>query len=177
MQKKNPFLFFAAQLLGSYGLWKILSYFLEENEVPQWIAIKNAVAAHIVKDAAWMSEHIFRIDVIYNSRNILQEGRAGIFLADHCIGVAAAIVFTIFIVIYQGSWKNKIWFIPMGIYLIFLINSVRLAALVYVQKYYSAAFFQLAHTEVFLVMIYGLIFLLIVWWVEIFATLREKKLR
>jgi exosortase/archaeosortase family protein len=46
-----------------------------------------------------------------------------------CLGVNLFFVFLIFIIAYPGSNKVRLWFIPMGIVVIFLLNAMRMAIL------------------------------------------------
>ena len=177
MPSQKPFYIFATKLLGSYGVWKLAYYFLETKEVAQWEAFKDWTASATVHMSAWMATHIMGLNVIYNDRNIIADGTWGIFLADHCLAIPAVVVFALFISIYAGRWQDKLWFIPFGIICIFLINSFRIAGLAYFQKYYSALFFTFVHNYVYLIFTYGLIFLMIVWWVEVFAGKDEKFIR
>ena len=169
MFQKNPFLVFCIKLLGSYAIWKLLYYVLETQDPAVWEVVKNYIASKTVACAAWMDTHLFQMDIRYNARNILIEGKRGVFLADHCIGIPAYVVFTLFIIFYSGRWQDKVWFIPVGIVGIFLINSLRSAALAYLQKNSSEGFFQFNHSYTYLVTTYGMIFLFIVWWVEVYA--------
>lgn len=169
MFQKNPFLLFCVKLFGSYAIWKLLYYVLETQDPIVWEQFKNFIAAQTVAFAAWMDIHWFGMEISYNSRNLLIEGKRGVFLADHCIGIPAYIVFSLFILFYAGSWQQKIWFIPTGLVAIFFINSLRSAALAYLQKSSSEGFFQFNHSYTYLVTTYGMIFLLIVWWVEVYA--------
>jgi exosortase/archaeosortase family protein len=65
---------------------------------------------------------------------------------------------------------NKLWFIPVGLVGIFLINSLRSAALAYLQLNYSDEFFRFNHSYTYVLTTYGMIFLFVVWWVEVYAT-------
>lgn len=163
------------KLLGAYAIWKLVYYVLETRDPAWWEQFKNYVAAHTVQFAAWLANNILQVPSGFNSRNILVEGKSGIFLADHCIGIPAYVVFSLFIAIYSGRWINKLWFIPLGICGIFLINSSRIAALAYLQKNYSEGFFQFNHSYTYVLTTYGLIFLFIIWWVEVFAIDRSAK--
>ena len=169
MFTKKPFFSFAIKLLGAYGIWKLLYYLLESKEIPQWLAFKDWTAIITIRMAAWMCTHMIGLSVVFNDRNIYADGTRGVFLADHCLAIPAVVIFALFILFYTGRRQDKAWFIPLGTIAIFLINSFRIAGLAYFQKYYSALFFTFIHNYVYLIFTYGLIFLLIVWWVEIFA--------
>jgi len=166
---QHPFVAFLLKIGGAYAAWKVAYFFLETYPTIPWENFKNFVAARTVQLAAWFDTHLFRISVEYNSRNILVPHKRGVFLADHCIGIPAFVVFSLFIIVYSGSWKHKLWFIPLGILFIFFINALRTGALAYIQSAYTERFFDFNHGYTYLVTTYGLIFLFIVWWVEVFA--------
>jgi exosortase/archaeosortase family protein len=173
MEKNRSFIVFCVKLMGSYAVWKLVYYLLETRDPAYWGQFKDAVAARTVQFAAWLDNNLLQVPVGYNPRNLIIEGHKGIFLADHCIGIPAYVVFSLFIAIYSGKWYHKLWFIPLGVAGIFFINSFRIAALAYLQKNTSEGFFQFNHSYTYLVTSYGLIFLFIIWWVEVFASDRD----
>ena len=158
---------FAIRIVLAYGIWKAAYYWLETNLPPFWTSLQNFVAAHVVGAAARLLQFLGE-EVIYNSRNVIVKGSEGIFLADHCIGIPAFVVFSIFILFYSGKWYHKIWFVPMGALSIFLMNIIRTSALAFSLRHYSKAYFNLSHNYIYLASVYGIIFLLIVWWMEKF---------
>lgn len=172
MPSSKPFFRFLLILLGSYAFWKLAEYALDQFQPLQWGLFKDRLSALTVGISAWMASHFFGLQSIHNSRNIIAVGTVGIFLADHCLAVPAMVVFTLVILFNPGSWFSKLWYVPFGIALIILTNSFRIAGLAYFQKYYSALFFAFVHNYVYLVMTYGIIFLMIVAWMEIFSVKR-----
>ena len=158
---------FAVRILASYGIWKAAYYWLETNLPPFWTSLQNYCAYKIVVGASWVLTAAGQV-VVYNSRNVIINGSEGIFVADHCIGTPAFVVFMMFILLYAGKWYHKIWFVPLGALSIYVLNVFRAAALAYALRYSSKAYFNLSHNYIYLSMVYGLIFLLIVWWMEKF---------
>lgn len=169
MLKNNPgaknALLFAMRIGIGYGIWRICYYFLETNLPPFWVHFQNFAALQIIKGGAFLLRQIGE-PAFYNSRNLFITRDVGIYLADHCIGIPAFVVFSIFILSYQGRWLTKAWYIPFGALSIYVMNATRSAALAYLLRYYSKAYFELSHSYIYTITIYSLIFLLIVWWME-----------
>lgn len=103
------------------------------------------------------------IDVLYPQLN------KTITVADHCLAIPATVIFTGTIVLFKGNWRYKLWFIPMGILFIILINLARLVMLCYLFAHYTRPFYDINHSMVYVIITYALIFLLIVWWMRKFA--------
>jgi exosortase/archaeosortase family protein len=86
-----------------------------------------------------------------------------------CLGVNLLFIFMIFIMAYPGKLKIKIWFIPAGICLLFILNALRMAALAVVaaNKYHLL---DLYHHFILQGVIYIIIFALC-WW---FSVINKK---
>lgn len=100
----------------------------------------------------------------------LTNASEAIVVAYDCLGVNLLFIFMIFIVAYPGSIKRKAWFIPLGIAIIFLLNSLRMAALTIVVAKHPDQM-DLYHHFIFQAVIYLCIFAL--WWW--FSNLDKKK--
>jgi exosortase/archaeosortase family protein len=89
-----------------------------------------------------------------------------------CLGINLFFVFLIFLMAYPGSLRTKAWFIPLGFLIIFLLNSMRMAALTIVVDccYHQL---DLLHHFVFQGIIYLAIFGLWVW----FSAMKQQKNR
>jgi len=55
----------------------------------------------------------------------------GIDLLRGCLGRNLMGILTGLIIAFPGAWKNKLWYIPTGLFLIVVINIIRVVALVY----------------------------------------------
>ena len=103
-------------------------------------------------------------------RTIGVEGGHLLWIGDPCNGVGLFAVFSLFIIAYPGPWRHKLWFIPLGVITIHLINAIRVAALcIVVTIDYELLNFN--HDYTFYVVVYGWVFLLWYIWVQRFARL------
>ena len=163
---------FVVKVLLVYLIWKILFFlFNQEGTVLNkvWILFTDWFAYITIQPAAFVLQKYFGYELIYNHRNIIINGTPGLFLANHCLGVSVCVIFSGFIIAYKGSWLHKLWYIPVGILCIYAINVTRLVGFGFVQHSFSTYFFELAHTRVYLLMSYGMFFLLIVLWMNYFS--------
>ena len=56
----------------------------------------------------------------------------GVWIGEPCNGVKIFGVFSIFILCFRKNWINKLWFIPLGIVLLHIINVLRVAILTFI---------------------------------------------
>lgn len=82
-----------------------------------------------------------------------------------CTGLKQAYIFTCIIGFYYGSLKNKLWYIPLGLIVVYLFNIFRIVVVVAVM-YNHKRYFDFVHEELFKYLFYGVIFIMWVFWVE-----------
>jgi exosortase/archaeosortase family protein len=80
-----------------------------------------------------------------------------------CNGLELLVLFTIFIICYPGKLTHKLWFIPIGLFLIHLSNIIRNLILT-LMVLNQSSWFDLFHRYVFIFLIYGFIFYLWMKW-------------
>ncbi|MCB0792022.1 MAG: archaeosortase/exosortase family protein [Flavobacteriales bacterium] len=101
-------------------------------------------------------------------RTIGVEGGSLLWIGDPCDGVSLFAVFAIFITAYPGPLRHKLWFVPLGLVAIFLVNTLRIVALcIIVSIDYELLNFN--HDYTFYVVVYGVVLLLWIIWVRRFA--------
>ncbi|WP_442196393.1 hypothetical protein [Sporocytophaga myxococcoides] len=69
-------------------------------------------------------------------------------------------MFTCFVIAFPASWKSKLWFLPMGILAIHVLNMVRVILLI-LNFYFFNSSFDFNHKYTFNFVVYG--FMLLVW--------------
>jgi exosortase family protein XrtF len=94
-------------------------------------------------------------------------------IVEGCNGIAVMILFLSFVVAFGGKIIDILWFTVLGVLLIHVSNVIRITLLVYVYVYhyqYANSF----HDYVFPAIIYGMVFILWVVWVNFFAFKQVK---
>lgn len=88
-----------------------------------------------------------------------------VYIGDGCSGLELFALFAGFILIMGGPWKQKAWFLPLGLLLILMLNILRIAALAVINHHWPQ-YLWFNHKYTFVVIVYGVIFILWVWWVR-----------
>jgi len=107
--------------------------------------------------------------------SILKESKTVVSVFEGCNGINVMIVFVSFLFAFKGSWKQLVWFLPVGIAIIYFSNIVRVAALYYVAEYWQRYFYYV-HKYLFTATIYLIVFVLWWWWMEKVSGFSFKKL-
>lgn len=68
---------------------------------------------------------------------------------------------------FPGPWKHKLWFIPLGLIIIHLVNVFRISGLAYYLKYTPPQeYWEFSHDYIYRPFFYVVMFALWIWWVE-----------
>jgi exosortase family protein XrtF len=96
------------------------------------------------------------------------DGSNGVWIGGPCNGITLMFLFAIFVIAYPGSLKNKLWYIPLGILIVHLINIIRIVALAFI-AYYDYTYLDFNHTYTFTFIAYSVVFALWMLWVNKFS--------
>lgn len=99
-------------------------------------------------------------------------GYGDIFIGKGCSGLELFLLFFGFILLMKGRLKDKLWFVPLGILAILILNIIRIVALSVIY-YYKPQYLDFNHKYTFVIIVYGAIFGLWVLWVNKFAGAKE----
>jgi len=97
----------------------------------------------------------------------------GVWIGEPCNGIKVFGLFSIFIIAFEGSWKDKIWFIPLGLLLLHFINAIRIALLTIIAAKYPDLL-DFNHNITFQIIVYGVVFFLWYIWVNKFSKKRKE---
>lgn len=86
-------------------------------------------------------------------------------IAEGCNGMAVITTFLSFAIAFKSNLKNYLFFIPIAIVSILIINILRLYLLIEIKLVYNV-YFDIFHTYIFPAIIYFITFLLMVLWVK-----------
>ena len=101
------------------------------------------------------------------------DGEYKVKIVEGCNGIAVMILFISFIIAFGGKLVDILWFVPLGLFLIHLANILRLVFLVYIYVYFYS-FADIAHDYIFPSIIYGMVFILWIVWVNFFAFKKKE---
>ncbi|HKL95821.1 MAG TPA: archaeosortase/exosortase family protein [Paludibacteraceae bacterium] len=133
----------------------------------------------------WMSEHIASVNYLvmnwFGYEVELVDDTIIRFATGHgarivwsCTGIKQSYIFLCLILFSRGPWQHKLWFIPLGILVCYVVNIARITGLNMIIYNYRE-WFDFLHEHLFKYIFYGILFLLWVWWEEKFALLSRKK--
>lgn len=162
-KKLFKFLLFTVAL---YGLWLVsyellikpsgrFDHLITENITYFicWLLDLTGYSAHYTLAEKWGETYIF----------LVPETKPLIRVGASCNGLELLVLFAIFIICYPGPLKSKAWFIPFGLLIIHVLNIARNYILT-LMEIHKSPYFEFFHRYVFIFVVYGVIFLLWMWW-------------
>ncbi len=156
---KNPFIKFLIIGFSVYLCWYILYEFKVKPQ--HWLDL------FVVDNTILISNyilHAFNYTTFTGEERLLGiDGTPGLWIGDKCNGVELFALFSVFVIAYPGSWEKKLWYIPLGIISIQILNILRVVGLAVVQHNFIE-WTEFNHTYVFNIIMYGYIFLLWMIW-------------
>jgi exosortase family protein XrtF len=161
----KPLVKFLLLALLCYITWLLLyEFWLHPLVFVDLAVIQNAmVLSKLFLNA--FGYHIYFV----HERQIIIESVAGLYIGDPCNGLNLFALFSGFILSYPGKLKSKIIFIPLGIIAIHLLNVARISFLLLLQLK-APSYMQFNHTFTFTIVVYGLIFMMWMYWVNRFGS-------
>lgn len=167
---ENKILFFLLKAFGLYLFWYIV-YDL-------WLHPKSTIDNIVSTNLAFWSSLILKtlgfiaIDSVAASTDNITvigiDGTHGLWVGDPCNGITLFALFVGFVVAYPGKIKNKLWFIPLGMLAIHIINILRIVSLCLI-VYYAPDALAFNHTYTFTILVYAFVFWLWLIWSNKFS--------
>lgn len=161
--------FFGAYLIGVIAYNRYLSSF-----APQLDGLTRIVTEQVASMFSWT---LPSISCVYSEMNPMAEihyfDAVLLILIEGCNAVSVMILFVAFLVAFRGKFKNYLWFIPTGLFTLYLANLLRIYLIGMIRLYYPE-YTQMAHDFVFPGVIYGTTFILWVVWVKFIVNKNEN---
>lgn len=101
------------------------------------------------------------------------DGSNGVWIGGPCNGITLMFLFAIFIIAYPGNFKHKLWYLPIGIILVYSLNLFRIVSLSII-AYYKPSYLEFNHTYTFTFIAYSFVFSLWMLWVNKFSIEKEN---
>jgi exosortase family protein XrtF len=109
---------------------------------------------------------LFGFDAAVDPRDaymLLLNGQPVVHVGNPCNGLVLYALFTGFVLAFPGPVRRKLWFIPLGLLAIYLLNIIRVGALALNHLYYHQSV-DFNHHYTFTFVVYACIFLLWMLW-------------
>ena len=168
-------LFFLVLLFFFHFSWKIAIdgdmsseniYLFGKDITPSWFAI----SCHWMTQAvAWfirLFPNAQELLVEYNQLKFPTEGNAWIRIIWGCLGFKQMSIYAGIILFYWGPFLKKLWYIPLGCFILTAYNIVRVATTVWLTNGAPERFDSL-HNGILRYIYYTIVFLLWVVWEEV----------
>jgi exosortase family protein XrtF len=156
--------FIGLYLIGNllYGIY-VTSFKPGPDPVTRWVTENSGF---ILKACGWpvkVSDYPGKSTTV-----IWHEGRAVLSVYEGCNGINTMIIFVVFLIAFGPIDRKLIWFIPLGLIIIHLMNLLRITFLFFIAEYYPGAMYFI-HKYVFTGILYIVIFVLWILWVKKFS--------
>jgi exosortase family protein XrtF len=173
LKKNRPLLQFVAIAVVLYLIWFIgYNLWLEpDGRLDQWLTgITASATSKILAVFGYQTSYA----VFPSKSTIYIDGKHLLGIAHVCNGLVLYALFAGFLVSFPGSWQNKLWFIPVGMFLIYVVNVLRSVSLCLI-KIHNPESLDFNHRYTFTLVMYSFIFLLWMLWVNKFSGVTSKK--
>ena len=170
---KNPLMAFIVKAVVLYIIW-FLSYdylIAPEGTIDRWlnkvVGVQSSLVLNMIGYESDTTPGINQTVVRINSTGMVGVG-------NPCNGLELFVLFTGFILCFPGNSRSKLWFIPLGIVIIHIVNVFRSTALALIQ-FHDPASLDFNHHYTFTVIVYAIIFVLWMYWVNKYSGLFDKQ--
>lgn len=111
---------------------------------------------------------------VFPAEKIIQiPGSRGVLLDLGCLGRQLMGLFAGFLIAYPGKISSKLWFIPLGLVIVNILNVLRITILALVLFHYPEANITYHH-DIFNIVVYAFIFLMWVFWISRYGVRSNK---
>lgn len=160
---------FAIITYSFHVLWwdfaRVIKSFTVINVTADWLADQVFVSS------LWINRHILGLHVTTEYPNYMWFANGGyVQVVESCSGLKQFYQIIVLFVLFPGPWKHKLWYIPMSILIMHLVNITRIVILSVVVLW-KPDYWHFIHDWVLRPGFYVVIFVLWVVWVERFRKL------
>ncbi len=164
---KDVALFIIITLIIHY-LWRFWANQLHYAPIAEFMSgSQKWMANGVFRQSIWFVQHVLGIElsIVQESNSMYFNNESYMFINRSCSGLKQIMQFVILMMVFPGPWKRKLWFIPLGVFIVHLTNLFRIIGLSVVLVT-TPDNWQLSHDYIFRPFFYVVIFFLWVWWVD-----------
>ncbi len=164
-------IYFVVLLMLSHFFWKFTVIGDETETVVTFFGMNisapfNFMADHVANATARVLRMVGYQISLSADHVVRHDNNVAVRVVWACTGLKQAYIFVCIIAFYRGTLKNKLWFIPLGLVVVYLFNIFRIAAITALIKNHPE-WFYLLHEHVFKYLFYVIIFGMWIFWEEV----------
>ena len=172
----RPVLVFAIKLALIYILWRVFTIIVGAEAQPidtriwPWLSIHWQHANNVLKAIlTYCSLKVLLVlgyKAYMEGNDLLQVvGYGGVGIGNYCLAVELMVLFVALIISYPATLLNKLWFVPVGLILIQIVNVFRIVGLCLL-KVHSPNYMEFNHHYTFRFIVFVFILALYYWFIK-----------
>lgn len=163
--------FFASFILKGLILY-LIWFIVYDNWLLKGGYVDQLLIHHLVKSTEFVL-NILGYTTFQYADAVGVDGTHGVLIGAPCNGLELFALFSGFIILFPGKKSYKLFFVPIGILIIHILNIFRLAGLALVVVY-SPNNLEFNHKYTFTVIVYAFIFALWMIWINTFSQIKKN---
>lgn len=170
----DVFLFIVLTLIihFTYRYWATIEYFPLGSLMT---VLHDFLANQVFHQSVWFIQDVLGMDITTINQTMYWPNQGFIAINHGCSGLKQILQISILLLLFPGPWKQKLWYIPMGMLLIHFTNLFRIIGLAEVLVHFPD-YWKFSHDNLFRPFFYVVIFALWVIWVEKFMKKQKDNL-
>ncbi len=176
-------LYFTVLIISFHYIYKLWSGHLYFFPIKEQIDNLFKYASLLLYDQSnWLLVNIFNVDFTTDAliQTFYFKANNGqlcfVEVSPGCTSLKQWMHWLFLMIIFPGPWKHKLWYIPLGLFIIEWVNVVRITGLVLTSHAWPNQF-HFFHDYIFKIFFYLMIFLMWLFWVELFVEESKKTLK
>ena len=160
---------FGILIVGFHFLFRFWAYQLHYWPVHDFInTVYEPLTQLLYDNSVWALKHLTSYDftyLLYKREIWYMPGNGYVAVHYGCSGLKQFLQWIVLMTFFPGPWKKKLWFIPLGLVVIHLVNIFRITGLSVVVIYWPQDW-KFIHDYIYRPFFYVVMFAMWVWWVE-----------
>jgi exosortase/archaeosortase family protein len=157
---------FAAILLIFHFIYRASVSFLVGWE--PFIVINQQLMEWVFYSSLWFNQHILGLEIrVADPLTMWFTNNGFVSITDGCSGLKQFYQVIVLFLLYPGPWKHKVWYIPMAVVVMHLVNLFRVIILSVIVLW-KPEYWHFSHDNIVRPFFYVIVFIMWVIWVEKF---------
>ena len=153
---------FVVALLAANYFWKFTVLGDEGGIQVTWLGLDitrpfDFMAHHIASIVYWLLSLTNDQVYFFEPNHIHFATGTGTRIVWSCTALKQSFIWIVIMLVARGSWKHKLWFIPLGLVCAYLFNILRITLIAMAIEHHPE-WFELLHEYLFKYLFYGMLF-------------------